>query len=106
LSPEDTEDVVAEILYQMVANDYAMFRSFRGKSSLATYLTVIGRRICVHELMRRTSGADNAAKVNHRRVAHAREEPPKAQVGIESLEEIQKILRKLPSRERQVVRLF
>ena len=34
------------------------------------------------------------------------EEPPKAQVGLESLEEVQKLLSKLPSREREVVRLY
>jgi RNA polymerase sigma-70 factor (ECF subfamily) len=105
LSPEDTEDVVAEVLYQMVANDYAVFRQFRGKSSLATYLTVIARRICIHELMRRAASAETTARLNHRRLG-AREEPPKAQVGLESLEEIQKLLRRLPARERQVVRLF
>jgi RNA polymerase sigma-70 factor (ECF subfamily) len=34
------------------------------------------------------------------------EEPPKAQLGLESLEEVQKLLNKLPSREREVVRLY
>lgn len=100
LSPEDTEDVVAEVLYQMVAHDYAVFRQFRGKSSLATYMTVIARRICTHELLKR------AATDQPRRPALVREAPPKAQVGLEGLEEVQKILRRLPARERQVVRLF
>jgi RNA polymerase sigma-70 factor (ECF subfamily) len=104
LSPEDTEDVVAEILYQMVANDYAVFRQFRGRSSLATYLTVISRRICIHELARRAVGQE--VRIDNRRPVPARETPPKAQVGLESLEEVQKILRRLPARERQVVRLF
>src|SRR5215470_7100455 len=53
LRPEDTEDLAAEVLLQVVANDYAVLRQFRGSSSLATYLTVITRRICVHELARR-----------------------------------------------------
>ena len=44
LTPEDTEDVVAEILLQIVANDYSVFRNFRGQSTLGTYLTVIARR--------------------------------------------------------------
>jgi len=105
LSPEDIEDVVAEILLQVVASDYAVLRHFRGQSSLATYLTVISRRSCVHELTRRSNAQEAQPKANHRRAVE-REEPPKAQVGLESLEEVQKILRKLPTREREVVRLF
>ncbi len=106
LSPEDTEDLVAEILLQLVANDYAIFRHFRGRSSLGTYLTVIARRMCIQELTRRASGQEATAKVNHHRRAANGETPPKAQVGLESLEEVQRLLRRLPTRERQVVRLF
>src|SRR5262245_58678536 len=55
LRPEDTEDLAADVLLAMVANDYAALRQFRGQSSLATYLTVIARRTCVHELTRRAA---------------------------------------------------
>jgi RNA polymerase sigma-70 factor (ECF subfamily) len=106
LGPEDTEDVAAEIMLQLVVNNFAVFRQFRGHSSLATYLTVIARRICIHALIKRSGGAEGAVKVDGRRVETAAEERPKAQVGLESLEEVQKLLGKLPTRERQVVRLF
>jgi RNA polymerase sigma-70 factor (ECF subfamily) len=109
LGPEDTEDVAAEILLQMVANDYAIFRQFRGQSSLATYLTVISRRICIHEITKGATGAlpeGNAKAERPRSIGREREEPPRAQVGLESLEEVQKLLHRLPARERQVVRLF
>src|SRR5262249_3601151 len=53
LRPEDIEDVAAEVLLEIVAKDYAVLRQFRGNSSLATYLTVIARRICVQELSKR-----------------------------------------------------
>lgn len=106
LHPEDVEDVAAEMLFQMVDNNYAMLRQFRGNSSLATYLTVIGRRICIHELVKRAP-AETPVPADGRRPAKTeREEPPKAQVGLESLEEVQLLLRKLPTREREVVRLF
>ena len=55
LKPEDTEDLAAEVLLQIVASDYEVLRRFRGNSSLATYLTVIARRICVHEMARRAA---------------------------------------------------
>jgi RNA polymerase sigma factor (sigma-70 family) len=50
---EDIEDLAAEILLQIVAEDFAILRQFQGNSSLATYLAVIARRICVHELAQR-----------------------------------------------------
>lgn len=107
IRPEDTEDLAAEILMQIITNDYAVLRQFRGQSSLATYLTVIARRICVHELAQRSAAREVLSHGNARTIAAPEpEEPPKAQLGLESLEEVQKLLSKLPSRERKVVRLY
>src|SRR5947209_12626028 len=105
LRPEDTEDVAAEILLQIVSGDYAVLRQFRGQSSLATYLTVIARRICVHELAQRAAAREVQLKADGQGAEHEPEELPKAQIGLENLEETQKLLKKLPSREREVVRL-
>src|SRR6516165_12570770 len=58
LRPEDIEDLAAEVLLQIVANDYAVLRQFRGHCSLATYLTVIARRNCVHELAQRSAARE------------------------------------------------
>jgi RNA polymerase sigma-70 factor (ECF subfamily) len=101
LAPEDVEDVAAEVMTQVVANDYAVLRQFRGESSLATYLTVVARRICLHELHKH-----KAAPVTAPDSVLEREDRPKVQAGLESLEEVQRLLRKLPTREREVVRLF
>jgi RNA polymerase sigma-70 factor (ECF subfamily) len=107
LRPEDVEDLAADILLQLVANDYAVLRQFRGQCSLATYLTVIARRSCVHELARRAAAREVATRVDGARLGQLEaEEPPKAQVGLESLEEVQKLLNKLPGRERRVVALY
>lgn len=100
LKPEDTEDLAAEVLLQVVANDYAVFRQFRGKCSLATYLTVIARRICVNELARRS-----AAREVQPGPAVPEPEGDDQAAGLERLEEVERLLSKLPSRERQVVRL-
>ncbi|MHB1425004.1 MAG: RNA polymerase sigma factor [Gemmataceae bacterium] len=105
LRPEDVEDLASEVLLQIVSSDYAVLRQFRGNSSLATYLTVITRRICVHELARRYAAPDAqpaAQRANLNQIAD--EELPRAP-GLESLEEVEKLLNKLPARERQVVRL-
>jgi len=107
LKPEDVEDIAAEVLLGMVTNDYAALRQFRGHSSLATYLTVIARRICIHELVKRTGIPEAAPPIDgHKVVEKEKEEAPKAQVGLESVEEVQRLLKKLPTREREVVRLF
>ena len=47
VGPEDVEDIAAEVLLRLVADDFKVLREFRKQSSLATYLTVIARRICV-----------------------------------------------------------
>jgi len=106
LRPEDIEDVAAEVLLQIIANDYAVLRQFRGQSSLASYLTVIARRICVHELARRVAAREVQPRDDGRSPAAVEpEEPRNAHLGLEKLEEVQRLLAKLPSRERQVVRL-
>jgi RNA polymerase sigma-70 factor (ECF subfamily) len=107
LRPEDTEDLAAEVLLQLVARDYAVLRQFRGQSSLATYLTVIARRICVHELAERAAAREVQPTTNNTGGRDLEvEEPPKAEVGLESLEEVERLLGKLPSRDREVVRLY
>ncbi len=107
LRPEDTEDLAAEILLQIVQGDYSILRQFRNQSSLATYLTVIARRICVHELARRASARELEPSHEGRAKAEAdQDEAPKPRLGLENLEEVEKLLSKLPSREREIVRLY
>lgn len=102
LRPEDTEDIAAEVLLQLVANDYAPLRNFRYNSSLATYLTVIARRICVNELGRRLA-AREAQPTPSREASEM--EFATASSGIERLEEVERLLSKLRGSERDVVRL-
>lgn len=100
LTPEDVEDVAAEVLVQIVANDYAVLRLFRSRSSLATYLTVVARRICARELARRAHSREQQAPQTE--PAEKRTES----ASLDNLEEVQKLLKRLPSREREVVRLY
>ena len=57
LTPADRDDLCAEVFLATIKNDFALLRNFRGKSSLATYLTVVARRIVVKELLSRMSAA-------------------------------------------------
>jgi RNA polymerase sigma-70 factor (ECF subfamily) len=104
LSAEDKEDIASHVLMKMVENDYHALKQFRGKSSLASYLTVIARRTCVNELANRSQMKEREAKADE----HVTEARPnsKPKAGLETLEEVGKLLKKLPNRERAVVRLF
>lgn len=102
LSPEDVEDIAADVLASIIDSDFAALRQFRGKCSLPTYLTVIARRTCVHELVRRAAAAQNAQ--NHR--DGKPDENHDRGAGLERLEEVAKLLKQLPRREREVVRMY
>jgi RNA polymerase sigma-70 factor (ECF subfamily) len=106
LGPEDTEDIAAEILLKIVANDFRVLREFRGEASLATYLTVVSRRICIEQLLRRQKAREAIRLGEARDILGEPDDAPAAQKGMESLEEVEKLLRKLPAREREIVRLY
>ena len=106
LQPEDVEDIAAEVLLQIVADDYKVLRQFKGNASLATYLTVIARRICIHELNRRQSVRDAIRKGEVPANQEPIDDSPAAQKSVESLEEVESLLRRLAGKEREVVRLF
>jgi RNA polymerase sigma-70 factor (ECF subfamily) len=108
LSPEDVEDLAAEILLQVVAKDFAVLRRFQGRSSLAAYLTVIARRVCIHELAKR-AGVSSLPAPAPKPAAHAHnnvEQPAAGGGELENMEEVQRLLNRLPPRDRQVVRMF
>jgi hypothetical protein len=46
LSPEDTEDLVADVRYRFMQNDYEVLRNFRGNCALSTYAASIAH--CIH----------------------------------------------------------
>jgi RNA polymerase sigma-70 factor (ECF subfamily) len=105
LRAEDVEDLAAEILSQIVARDSAVLRQFRGESSLAAYLTVVARRICVHQLARQAAmrevQAPDRATVNHQA-----DRLPEPGAAVENREEVERLLERLPPRDRQVARMF
>ena len=106
LSPEDVEDIAAEVLLQIVAGDFKALRQFQGNASLATYLTVIARRTAVHEINRRQTVRDEIRTGTVAAEDDPADESVAAQRSVESLEEVERLLRKLSGRDREVVRLF
>jgi RNA polymerase sigma-70 factor (ECF subfamily) len=106
LRPEDVEDLAAEILAQLVARDYAVLRQFKGESSLAAYLTVVARRICVHRLSQRAALREVQPQDEQRLVNHEADGGPRPEQTVENAEEVERLLEKLPPRDRQVARMF
>jgi RNA polymerase sigma-70 factor (ECF subfamily) len=105
LSEEDIEDIAAEVFLAIVDDDYAILRRFAGKSSLPTYLTVISRRVCVKEVVKRQRNA----KLGHATAHRAATDEGDSASDVEPLmaaEEVQRILDDLPDREAQVIRLY
>jgi len=104
LSSEDVEDIAAEILLKIVDHDYAILKKFKGLSSLPTYLTVISRRICVKELIKRHRELELGHTNAHR--AFVDDGASDEVEAIVSAEEVDKMLEDLTEREAEVVRLY
>jgi RNA polymerase sigma-70 factor (ECF subfamily) len=104
LSPADLEDIAAEILLGIVDDDYGALRRFRGASSLPTYLTVVARRICVKEVIKRQREAELGHLSAHR--AYVDEDSTGPAEAIASAEEVEQMLENLPEREAEVIRLY
>jgi RNA polymerase sigma-70 factor (ECF subfamily) len=104
LSAEDVEDIAAEILLKIVDSDYAVLKKFKGISSLPTYLTVIARRICVKELVKRHREEELGHMNAHRAFV---DDGMSGEVeAILTAEEVERMLEDLSDREAEVVRLY
>lgn len=106
VAPEDLEDIAAEVLLRVCADNFKLLREFRKECSLATYLAVVARRVCVHELARRQQVRLAINNGETRLPEELPDDAPAAQKGLESLEEVEKLLRKLKGKEREIVRLY
>jgi len=101
LTPQDREDLAADVFLGLIDNDFSILRRFRGESSLATYLTVIARRIVVKQLSRRSPSLNSIAGPEPESTYD--EEPEQR---ISDLEEVQRLLSQLNPPEADVVRMY
>jgi RNA polymerase sigma-70 factor (ECF subfamily) len=101
LSASDREDLAAEVFLAIVDNDMAVLRHFRGKSSLATYLTVIARRVVVRKLVDGRSAVPLGDMV-----AHAEADEGELERRIEDREEVGRLLGELHGSEADAVRMY
>jgi RNA polymerase sigma-70 factor, ECF subfamily len=101
LTASDREDLAAEVFLAIVDNDMAVLRHFRRKSSLATYLTVVARRVVVRKLVERHSAVPLGEMV-----AKAEADDHEPEQRIEDREEVHRLLNGLQGSEAAVVRMY
>jgi len=104
LTSADRDDLCAEVFLGTIKNDFAVLRNFRGKSSLATYLTVVARRIVVKELLSRVSTSRLDGSLHS---AQGIADPhASAEQRVDDREEVQRLLGTLEGHEAEVIRMY
>lgn len=106
LSPEDRDDLCAEVFLNVVRDDFHLLRQFRGQSSLATYLTVVARRIVVREMMKRKSVARLGQVANEYVAANAPAADLTGEHEMSDREEVERLIDRLDQHEAEVVRMY
>ena len=106
LNQSDIDDVCAEIFLTILADQFAVLKRFRGESSLATYLTVVARRVVVKEIVqRRMSEAFGHVKSHAANLHSTRMEFPEI-ARIENKELVEQMLGGLSESDAKVIRLY
>lgn len=105
LSVATREDLVSDVFVCLLKNDFGVLRRFRGQSSLATYLTVIARRVVVRSLLqlRLNSHRERTGMPQTEQAAAADDSLGEL---AESVESIEVALKKLSPEEATAVRMF
>ena len=116
LSRESEEDVTGDVMLALLADDRAALRNFKGHSSLASYLTVIARRVAVRQLTRRrlaeAMGHVDAHPPAGSAPPAAKPTPARDVVGdapgdrIEDRDRVERLLGSLPDRDAEIVRRY
>jgi RNA polymerase sigma-70 factor (ECF subfamily) len=103
LSEQDREDFAADVFLAVLSDNFAVLRRFRGHCSLATYLTVIARRVVVRELLKRKVIA-HGPHVHD--VEHVVDGSAAAEERIANREEVERLLEELSPDDADIVRLY
>lgn len=108
LNRADVEDVCAEVFTCLVANEFSSLKRFEGRSSLATWLSVITRRVALRCLIKK-----RADRANGDPTGLSLHEPPLATettltqlIQAEDAARLKAMLLRLSPPDRQVLRMF
>lgn len=105
LTPTDREDLIADVFVSLLERDKAALRRFQRRSSLATYLAVIARRVVVKRLMQRAGQTPVAMYPPGFPSQTPNGEPPVEQ-RVADREQVDHMLGGLSEPDAQVVRMY
>jgi RNA polymerase sigma-70 factor (ECF subfamily) len=105
LTREDRDDLCADVMLALVQDDFAILRRFRGQSSLATYLTVVARRIVVRQLLKRRPTAARREALARRAEAARASSRDRPDSRAEEREEARWFLKQLKEYESRIVQM-
>lgn len=104
LANEDREDLCAEVFLNILKGDFAVLRNFRGESSLATYLTVVARRVVVRGLMKHVTAAPVTQALGD--LESVADDQEAVEERVTNQEEVAQLLDGLNGPEAEAVRLY
>ncbi len=102
LTREDRDDLASQVFLAIVGEEFAVLQRFRGECSLATYLTVVARRVVVHQLLDRK----NAAPLQGSLEEAVGSDGEEAEQRISDREQVQRLLSGLQETEAAVVKMY
>ncbi len=106
LTPDDREDLAADVFLAIVKDNFAVLRNFRGEASLATYLTVVTRRVVVQQLNKRKSAANLATSAGEAALQAAGAGETEPELRVSDRDEVARLLEELEGTEAMVVRMY
>lgn len=105
LNSDDLDDLRADVFATLLERNMGAIRGFRGRSSFATYLTVVVRRVALRKLtQRRYMQAFGHVKASQASVAEASSDGGTRSV--DAKDEVDSLMVRLPDTMRSVVRSF
>jgi RNA polymerase sigma-70 factor (ECF subfamily) len=106
LGESDREDLVAEVFLELLSNDMGVLRRFNSTSSLATYLTVVCRRVVVRQLLKQKTRVttSNGSSIAGSIESKGANDPSLDRV--QNRDHIEQLLRGLNGKEADVIRMF
>lgn len=105
LNPDDLDDLTADVFAALLERDLGTIRGFRGRSSFATYLTVVIRRIALRKLtQRRYLQAFGHVKAHQSSLVSG--EPDAVSRQVDAQDEVDSLMVRLPESMRSVLSMF
>jgi len=106
LNPEDRDDLCGDVFLNIIKDDFAILRHFRGQSSLATYLTVVARRIVIKEMLQHKATTPLGDGPVQQATPEVADSQPSAEQRISDRDQVERLLEGLEGNESQIVRMY